>query len=346
MTPLQQHLATYNTNIEIGFNEEEHRYFDVNDPSLVFVSATQLIDKVKKPYDKEFWAMYTGLKNALVPVKPEPEIRSIYVHGVLTHIDKLKKSSLYIHYYNQTVAKWAGMTEEACIKGSNTHNYLEDSINESKGIVKGMVSDNYRVSPDRRERDSFGTTMNNLDQTSLKSTYPFIYERLQEYIRRDCIIYAEKRLRLDFALIAGMIDVPIIKRGTNKFCITDWKTNKDELHWTSGYYQKIKVGGGWVRTDNWIATNDKMLYPLAHLPSSKMYTYALQLSLYAYILECWGYELVNKGLEIIHLRTGFAPKVIKVPYLRDDIERLILWRLNELGRPFSHSNYINELLKV
>lgn len=333
MTALQQYLKDYNKSIEIGFDEIEHRYFDVNDPELVFISATQLIGSVKPKYDSDFWAMYTGLKDKMIPVKPEPELRSIYVNGVLTHLDKLMQDSLYKHYYNQTKSMWAGLTEEACIKGSNTHNYLEDSINESKGIFN-QTSDNYKISPDKRDRDEFGTIANNLEITSLKTTYPFIYNRLQEYVNRDCIIYAEKRVRLDHALIAGMIDVPIIKRGTNKFCITDWKTNKDELRDKPGYYKKIKAGGKWIKSNQWIITNDTFNYPLKHLPCSKKNEYSLQLSLYAYILECWGYELVDKGLEIIHIRTGYDEKVIKIPYLRNEIELLIKWRLEQLGRPF------------
>lgn len=333
MTELQQSLQYHNKSAEIGFDEVAHRYFDVNEPNLVFTSATQLIGLVEPPYDSEFWAMYTGLKDKMIPVKPEPEKRSIYVKGILMHVDELMKDSLYKHYYNQTVALWAGLTEEACIKGSNTHNYLEDSINESKGLL-GTYSDNSTISPDRKERDSFGTVANDLAITTLKDTYPFIYNRLQQYIEKDCIIYAEKRVRLDHALIAGMIDVPIIKRGTNKFCITDWKTNKHELRDKPGYYKKIKAGGKWVKSDQWIVTNDTFLYPLNHLPHSKKNVYSLQLSLYAYILECWGYELVDKGLEIIHIRDGYDPKVIKIPYLRNEIELLIKWRLEQLGRPF------------
>lgn len=47
------------------------------------------------------------------------------------------------------------------------------------------------------------------------------------------------------------------------------------------------------------------------------YIYALQLSLYAYIMECWGYELVDKGLEkSIHIRPSAEPKLIRIPYLK------------------------------
>ena len=77
-----------------------------------------------------------------------------------------------------------------------------------------------------------------------------------------------------------------------------------------------------------------MLVPLKHLEECNFNHYQLQLSLYAYIMECWGYELVDKGLEIIHIRNGYEPRLIKIPYLLHEVELLIKYRLEQLGMPF------------
>lgn len=339
MTPLQKHLAFYNKQEEILFTEHDHRYFDRVDNTIVYKSATQFLGGYEKKYDQEFWAMYTGLKDKGYKVKPEPEKRAIYVNGQLIPIKGLLKDALYKCYYDETIAKWKGINEEACIRGNNTHNYLEDTINQSKGKVGGK-SDNHLISPLSGTLKNI-ESVNDLDNTDLKEKYPFIYNRLKGYIERDCVIFAEKRVRLDLAQLAGMIDVPIIKRGSNRFCIVDWKTNKDELKTKPGYYKKIKAGGAWVKSDIFVETNDTFAYPIQHIPYCKLYIYALQLSLYAYIMECWGYELVDKGLEIIHIRPTAEPKLIKIPYLKNEIELLINHRLEELGIPFFDATQYN-----
>jgi len=114
-----------------------------------------------------------------------------------------------------------------------------------------------------------------------------------------------------------MIDVPIIK-GKN-LIILDWKTNAGTLHKTAGYYKKRMVNGELIKTEQWIETGKKFNYPLDMLECSKFNIYALQLSLYAYILEQWGYTLVQDGLEIIHFPMGHPPRLLKMPYLREEI---------------------------
>lgn len=338
LTPLQKHLAFYNKQEEILFDEPQHKYYDREDRSIVYTSVTTFLGEFEKKFDNEFWGMYTALKDKGYKVKPQPETNSILIDGKLNKVKSLLKDDLYKHWYAETIAKWKGINAEACLRGNNTHNYLEDTINQSKGMSTGSA-DNHLIVPTTGVKLKSIETIHDLDNTTLKETYPYIYNRLKGYIERDCVIFAEKRIRLDLARIAGMIDVPIIKRGGNKFCIVDWKTNKEEFKTKAGYYKKIKVGNGWVKSDQFIETNDTLLAPINHLPDCKLYKYALQLSLYAYIMECWGYELVENGLEIIHIRPTAEPKLIKIPYLKDEIEKLMLHRLNDLGIPFYNPDY-------
>ena len=118
-----------------------------------------------------------------------------------------------------------------------------------------------------------------------------------------------------------MIDVPLLQKGY--FCILDWKTNKDELHNTAGYCKKERINGVLVKTDKWIPTDERLNYPLNMIPASKFHKYALQLSTYAFILEKWGYKLVPNGLEIIHFPLGSPPRLIKIPYLKDEVELML-----------------------
>lgn len=302
---------------EINFTEADHRYYDDNNNT--YTSATQLIDKYKPKYDREFWCMYTALKENHLRVKPFPDRREIVVSGVKYKLSALLKDEIFKHYYNSVDAKWKGINAKACFRGNQTHDYLETNINKSKGDLEG-ITNKYIRPQGLDKRDPIEYT-HQLDNTDLKDQYPDVYKRLCRYIESGCKIFAEKRVHLEEFRIAGMIDVPIIKG--NRFCILDWKTNKDEIRKEAGYYKKQKIGNKWVKSNIWVYTEETMLYPINHLENSKFNLYALQLSLYAYIMEQWGYELVDRGLEIIHFRPEMSPKLIKIPYLKNEIEMIL-----------------------
>jgi hypothetical protein len=304
--------------IDILFDEAQHKYYDRD--NNVYTSVTTLIGKYTDTFDGEYWSMYTALKNHGYRVKQSDspaKQRFILVSGHKNKLSDLYKDSLFKAWAEEVVAVWKGINLEACLRGNMTHNLLENSINISKGDNNGSTN-NY-IKPNIGKRTI--QTIHDLDKTELKTTHPIVYNRLGGYIERGFSVFAEKRVYLSDFSIAGMIDVPLIK--DKYFAILDWKTNKDVMHETTGYYKKILVGGKWIKSDKWIETDDRLKYPLDMLPSSKFHIYALQLSLYAYILEQWGYILLNNGLEILHFPLGLEPKLIKVPYLKQEVEIML-----------------------
>jgi hypothetical protein len=301
---------------EILFDEASHTYFDNTDRK--YISVTTLLGQYKPKYDTDFWSMYTALKNLNYKVKPYPEEQSIMIAGRKVKLDVLKKDPAYSAYQDKTKAEWRITTAEACEKGSIKHNHLEDNINISKVSREGVDTSNAVINPFRKATIN---NINDLDKTDLLLTYPSIYNRFSYYIERGASIFAEKKVHLEEYGVAGMIDVPIIK-GLN-FCIDDWKTNKDEMQWYAGYYKKEKIGGKWVKTNTFVVTDERMLGPVSHLANSTLNHYALQLSMYAYILEVWGYKLVDNGLNLIHLRDGYPPKIIPVPYLKKEVQAIL-----------------------
>jgi len=307
---IQQNEKDYK---DIDFDEKTHSY---TKDGIKYISVTTLIGLYKKEFKKEFWGVYTALKDANIKVKPEPELNIIYIEGTPYTIDKILKDPLYSLYYKKTINDWDILTEEACIKGSNTHNFLEDTINKSK---KDYTGESNKLITWSAEKKSY-SCVSDLDSTNLEEVHPFIYKRLKSYINTGAVIYAEKKVFLKDYNVAGMIDVPIIKG--DRFVILDWKTNKEELHKTAGYYKKIQLGGKWIKSTEWIKTGEMLLYPINHLENSKFNIYALQLSLYAYILEQWGYTLVDNGLEIIHIRNN-NNQLIKIPYLKNEVKLLL-----------------------
>lgn len=79
--------------------------------------------------------------------------------------------------------------------------------------------------------------------------------------------------------IAGMIDSLFLYRG--KIYIVDWKTNKQ------------------FTTDDTIKYKEKLLAPFDKYYKSHLSEYSIQLSLYALILEEWGFEI--GGAYLVHI---------------------------------------------
>lgn len=311
---------------ELSFNEAEHRYFDEANPNIAYTSVTTIIGKYGKPYDKVFWGIYTALKDRLFKVRPFPETREIAVNGIVTHVDSLLRNKTYNIYFKKTLLEWEELTHASHVRGNKIHNYLEDGINDSKGT--GGI-DNKNIIPlkglakfqKNKVKQLIIENKNDIKLFDTANKYPEITARLERYIDTGAVIYAEKRVHIPEYGVAGTIDVPIFKK--NRFCILDWKTNKDELFYEAGYYKKVLINGKWIKSDEFVFTDDKMLYPVAHLSDGKLMHYALQLSMYAFILEYWGYEFVNKGLEIFHIRPGMRPKLIKIPYLKEEVKSIL-----------------------
>ena len=52
-------------NGNVAFNEEKHKYFNVDDPSKEYISVTTLIHRFTQPFDKDFWSAYKALEKLL-----------------------------------------------------------------------------------------------------------------------------------------------------------------------------------------------------------------------------------------------------------------------------------------
>lgn len=300
---------------EILFNEAEHKYYD--NSNIKYTSVTTLIGKYTNTFDTELWAMFTALKEHGYKVKLEKEKRSIWCGNKLYKLSDLLKDTVQKHWYAEIIARWDGEREAACQRGNATHNELEDNINLSKGDYNGNT--NLLISSIKGKKTI--ETKHDLDQTNLEEKYPLVYKRFLGFIERGFSIFAEKKVHLPEFGVAGMIDVPIVYG--KYFAIDDWKTNKAELHDTAGYYKKENIGGRWIKGTQWIQTGERFNYPLDMLEASKLNIYALQLSTYSYILEQWGYVPMENHLKIIHFPLDEEPRLIRVPYLRDEVEIML-----------------------
>lgn len=305
--------------VDIRFEPVEHKYTD--ETGLVYTSATTLIGKYKKKFNNYYWSMYTALKNKGYKVKQEDTEQIIYVNNVPRNIKSLWNNNFYSNLAKEVLVRWQVLTDVACARGNEIHDFLEDSINLSKDDEDGISND--AIQPNLRT--VFGNepvilkTKHDLDKTQIGKRFPEIYDKLKGYIDKGLVLYAEKRVYSTTYQIAGMIDVLIVNPYTKQFAILDWKTNKDAMHFHSGYYKKKKMPDGtYIKTDKYIPKVQKLLYPVQHMDECKGMIYSLQLSLYAYIMELWGYTLAD-GLVICHVRPGLRPKFINIDYKKKEI---------------------------
>lgn len=136
-------------------------------------------------------------------------------------------------------------------------------------------------------------------------TYRLFEQFIEHYhlspYRTEWTIYDED------SKIAGTLDFLHYDQGV--FTIFDWKRSN-----------KILVCGSPETTNRW----GKHAYaPITHIPDTTYWHYALQLSVYRYILEKnYGIHVSGGKLGIFHPDNG-CPYVVDVPYLRDEAIALL-----------------------
>ena len=103
--------------------------------------------------------------------------------------------------------------------------------------------------------------------------------------------------------IAGTLDFLNFQNG--EFTIFDWKRSN-----------KIIVGGKPEKFSKW---GKRAFSPIAHVHDTTYWHYALQVSIYRYILEKnYGIRVSNSKLAVFHPDYN-QPYVIDIPYMRDEV---------------------------
>lgn len=271
--------------IFLFFEEEGHKYTDTL--GNVYKSVTTLIGNYVPPFNKKYW---------------------------------LHKKSRELGISEKALEKqWQSITDEACARGTKTHNGLEDAIKEVskfKNAIKYLTKlDSGRVIS---VADIPNFTAKPLDVEEFKKAtngkYEEIYRVFDFYTQRGYTIYSEICVYLIDYLISGTIDVLCIR--DTDFVILDWKTNREGLRFESGYYKKDKTTKPAQVTNIFVNKAEYMLPPLGHLPECNGYHYTMQLSLYAKMVELI-LGIPCAGLGLCHIGSPFVKNAYGMPY-RDE----------------------------
>ena len=302
--------------VKLIFKEDGHKYNDTNGND--YISTTTILHSLAPAFDKKYW---------------------------------LKKKAKELGISEKRLEKqWQDITDEACNRGTKTHNGLEDGIKTSsmfKSAVKYMIRDNGEMIT-IADLPNINLNVKQLDIKEFidatENKYPQVYDIFHYYTNAGYKIYAEIGAFLMDFLISGTIDVLCIR--DDKFVIGDWKTNRGGLKFEAGYYKKDRTQKPNQLTNDWVAKKEFLLPPVNHLPNCNGSIYNLQLSMYAFMVESI-LGIPNAGLWLCHIDSDFVlneygmPKrfpdglyhvkknpvekttVYKMKYLKEEIIRIL-----------------------
>lgn len=261
--------------VKLIFEEDGHKYHD--NLGNEYLSTTTLLHEYVPKFQRDYW---------------------------------LKKKAKELHIsVKQLEKQWQDITDEACIRGTKTHNALEDAI-KINSLFKDAVRFLRRDSGEMitiADIPDINLNIKELDIEEFKEAtenkYDKIYKVFDYYKNAGYKIYSEIGAFLIDYLVSGTIDVLCIR--DDQFVIGDWKTNRGGLKFESGYYKKDKSTKPSQLTDVWVNKDERLLAPLNHLQNCNGNIYNLQLSLYAYYVE-YILGIPCAGLWLCHIDHDFV----------------------------------------
>lgn len=299
--------SRYNSNY-LYFDEPTHKYTDSLGNSYISVT-TMIHDNYTPKFDKKYW---------------------------------LRKKSRELGISSKELERqWQAITDEACSRGTATHNGIEDAIKENsmfKNAIQYLnqvesgrcitVADIPNLIPRPLDLDKFKEATNN--------KYEKIYDVFDFYINKGYTIYSEIGAFLIDYLISGTIDILCIKE--DRFVILDWKTNRNGLQFEAGYFKKDKSTTPAQLTNQYIVKDEKMLPPLSHLDNCNGMHYTMQLSTYARMVELI-LDIPCVGLGLCHIGSPFVKNKYGMPY-RDKNNQYPIDENGEETVNWYHINYL------
>ena len=280
-------METLKINGNIAFQEEGHKYFNLKDSTIKYISVTTMIEKFGQPFDKEFWSAYKALEKLL------PKDEWILEKKSLLNTKKFDKALLEVHNIKEDdfnreqqaiLDAWQLENKKSCERGTAIHANLENSMYKIKkdiNLTKYQIGGKFECVKGRTKLD--------LEN----GVYP-------EYL----ISWDSPSGRLH---VAGQIDL-LVKKG-NSIIIGDYKTNK-----------KIDLKGFY---DSKTKKTEKMKFPLNTLEECNYSHYNLQLSTYAYMITQSHPEFVIEDLVLVHFDQNDNMTIDHLPYLENEVKRML-----------------------
>ena len=218
------------------------------------------------------------------------------VERFVEHFDVEERSAYMADRYGQTQQywkdKWRSGNQSSLDRGTLIHNQKED-------FLHGRGHDNI---------DGKIFRVHNIEAPNFKESFA---KSGLDYSRLPDGVYPELKLwRHDWG-IAGRVDKPILEtiHGIRYANIEDYKTNKAIRR--ESYQDKF-------------GKHRMMLGPLHHLQDCEFNHYALQLSIYQFMLEYFGFKPgYRRVIHYPHREEWMSfepvPKTIELPYMKTEV---------------------------
>lgn len=271
-------------NDSVIYNDEQHCYLSKKDGSK-YISVTTLIHQYTQPFNSEFWSSYKACEALLG-----------------TAFYELKKKLL------------------------STKIWKDSYLNEYSIDKKEFKNKKQEILDSYKTKNKEACDRGSIIHSQLENLF---YDKDVKHIRKYAgggnfdIKKGDYRLDIDRAIfpeflisyefdeylkISGQVDLLIIDG--NDVVIRDWKTN-NKIEKESYYDKNTK-------------SRQMMKYPLSNIQNTNYWSYVLQLSTYAYLLEKIKPSLKIKHLYINHFDHDGNETEYECPYLKDDVIKMLL----------------------
>lgn len=283
--------------MNITFDNKHHKY---TKGDKVYTSVSKTIERFKNPFDKEHWSTYKAIEALYLIDNTAEKWRTlkkgwdISDPSFITHAtqfidhDKLQNSTQGI------VKEWSDKNKKSIVRG-NTYHDSREKESYKKGFELNPISGEQVKVPqivyDKQEKVKASGEYQN---TSLIDN---LYDLEDGY-------YPELLLWNEEYMIAGQADKVFISTvdGVRYIEVGDFKTNN-----------KIRKKSYYNRAQR---SNTMMKHPINHLMDCNLIHYNLQISMYCWMLEQFGYTV--KNLSFHHFN-----EMYKLEYLKKEVEDML-----------------------
>ena len=299
-------------------------------------------DPIAHKYTDEYGNTYTSMTTCIKKYTEEFKARDIA--KACERIGKNPNHPKYLKYKGKSVKQllyeWDKTSKEACEKGTDKHNYLENIINNANKFVSSVkkYSGNriYTIQDIMIDHDFGRIDLSYFEASGLPEKYPTIFALILSLHKKGYKFYAEIGVFDINRLISGLIDLLAVHHESGVFFIIDWKTNKSPIMFKSGFFEKDNEGN---ITTKFIERDNMFYPPIDNVPDSIGHKYSLQVSGYAALVELFG--LKNKGNIICHIRDTEEGEVVNLVKAVDLKNEAIL-----MFNDFSYNNKINSQKRI
>ena len=269
---------------KIIFSEKDHRYVQGDS---VYTSVTRLIKKYQKPFNKKHWSKYKAIERLMdeenfAKIKSKARKDKIFPSSpaFIEYMMKFVDYGQFVETTETILDEWAKKNLESTRKGNLYH-----KVREEKSYKDGEELNLF----DNKKYPTFAKE---------KLVDADNYSLIEDLYELDPGYYPELLIWNEDACVAGQADkifIGIDDNGEKWVDVDDYKTNN-----------KIDTENKW----------NKLLGPLSHLDDCKFNVYSMQISMYAWMMEQFGFKVRN--LAFHHFNQKY-----EVEYLKDECATII-----------------------